>query len=46
MRRFSLAQAIANREHRAVAGALLAVLLLSLKAAYNGVFGRAVWPGY
>jgi hypothetical protein len=45
-RRFSLAQAIANREHRAVAGVVLAVLLLSLKAAYNGVFGRAAWPGY
>jgi len=34
-RRFSLAQAIANREHRAVAGLLAAMLLLLLKATYN-----------
>lgn len=34
-RRFSLAQAIANREHRAVVGLLVAVLLLLLKATYN-----------
>ena len=34
-RRFSLAQAIANREHRALIGLLLAVLLLALKAARN-----------
>ena len=34
-------QAIANREHRAVTGLLLAVLLLVLKATYNGVFWRA-----
>ena len=40
-RRFSAAQAIANREHRAVAGVLVAVLLLVLKAAYNGAFWRA-----
>jgi len=38
-RRFNLAQAIANREHRAVAGLAIAVLLLVLKATYNGVFG-------
>lgn len=35
-RRFSLAQAMANHEYRAVVGVGLAVLLLSLKAAYNG----------
>jgi hypothetical protein len=35
-RRFSLAQAIANREYRALVGLALAVLLLSLKATYNG----------
>jgi hypothetical protein len=40
MRRFSLQQAIANREHRALAGLALAVLLLVLKATYNGVFWR------
>ena len=34
-RRFSLTQAIANREHRALIGFLLAVLLLALKATYN-----------
>ena len=38
-RRFSLAQARANREQRAVIGMVLAVLLLVLKASYNGVFG-------
>jgi protein-S-isoprenylcysteine O-methyltransferase Ste14 len=32
-RRFSLAQAMANREHRALIGLVLAVLLLALKAA-------------
>ena len=41
VRRFSLAQAIANREHRAVAGLVVAVLLLALKATYNGAFWRA-----
>ena len=40
MRRFSLRQAMANREHRALAGLLIAVLLLVLKATYNGVFWR------
>jgi len=40
-RAFSVAQAIANREHRAVAGLALAVLLLVLKATYNGTFWRA-----
>jgi hypothetical protein len=37
-RRFSLAQAIANREHRAAAGVVAAVLLLLWKATYNGTF--------
>jgi hypothetical protein len=40
-RRFSAAQAIANREYRAVAGLAVAVLLLLLKATYNGTFWRA-----
>jgi len=39
-RRFSLAQAIANREYRAVAGFVVALLLLVWKAAYNGSFWR------
>jgi protein-S-isoprenylcysteine O-methyltransferase Ste14 len=39
-RRFSLARAIANREHRAVGGLALGVLLLVLKATYNGLFWR------
>jgi protein-S-isoprenylcysteine O-methyltransferase Ste14 len=43
-RRFSFAQAIANREHRAVAGVGLALLLLVLKATYNGSFWRAAGP--
>jgi protein-S-isoprenylcysteine O-methyltransferase Ste14 len=34
-RRFRLSQAIANREHRALIGLALAVLLLALKATYN-----------
>lgn len=38
--RFSLAQAIANREYRAAIGWLVAVLLLILKATYNGMFWR------
>lgn len=37
-RRFSVAQAIANREHRAVVGLAVAMLLLILKATYNGSF--------
>jgi hypothetical protein len=37
-RRFSLAQAMANHEPRAVAGLVVAVLLLILKATYNGSF--------
>jgi hypothetical protein len=40
-RRFSLAQAIANREYRAMTGVMVVVLLLLLKAAYNGMFLRA-----
>jgi protein-S-isoprenylcysteine O-methyltransferase Ste14 len=40
-RRFSVAQAIANREYRAIAGLAVAVLLLSLKATYNG---GSLWP--
>ena len=39
-RRFSLAHAIANREHRTLAGIAAAVLLLALKATYNGMFWR------
>jgi hypothetical protein len=40
-RRFSLARAIANREHRTAIGVAVAVLLLVLKATYNGVLWRA-----
>ena len=40
-RRFSVAQAMANREQRTVVGLALAVLLLVLKATYNGTFWRA-----
>jgi protein-S-isoprenylcysteine O-methyltransferase Ste14 len=36
--RFSLARALANREHRAVAGLLAALLLMAWKATYNGAF--------
>jgi hypothetical protein len=39
-RRFSLARAIGNREHRTIAGWLAALLLLFLKATYNGSFRR------
>ena len=39
-RRFSLERAIANREHRTVAGIAAVVLLLVLKATYNGLFWR------
>ena len=38
-RRFSFAQAMANREYRALVGFALAVLLLVLKATFNGSFG-------
>jgi len=49
-RRFSAARAMANREHRAAIGLAVAVLLLLLKATYNGSFGpaagtRLVRPG-
>jgi protein-S-isoprenylcysteine O-methyltransferase Ste14 len=37
-RRFSLRQAIANREHRAVVGFAVGLLLLLWKATYNGSF--------
>lgn len=37
-RRFSFSQALANREHRAIAGLAIAVLLLVLKATYNDLF--------
>lgn len=40
-RRFSAAQAIANREYRAVAGLAVALLLLVAKATYNGMFWGA-----
>jgi protein-S-isoprenylcysteine O-methyltransferase Ste14 len=44
-RRFSLAQAMANREYRAVAGLVVAMLMLTLKATYNGSFrGTGVGP--
>jgi len=39
--RFSLAQAMANHEYSALIGLGLAVLLLALKATYNGMFWRA-----
>lgn len=38
-RRFSAAQALANREYRALVGLVGAMLLLVLKATYNGSFG-------
>ena len=40
-RPFSLEQAIANREYRAIAGLGGAILLLIWKATYNGAFWRA-----
>ena len=40
-RPFSLEQAIANREYRAIAGLGAAILLLIWKATYNGAFWRA-----
>ena len=39
-RGFSLSQAIANREYRAVIGFVIALLLLIWKATYNGSFWR------
>jgi protein-S-isoprenylcysteine O-methyltransferase Ste14 len=38
-RPFSAAQAMANREYRALVGLIAAMLLLALKATYNGSFG-------
>ena len=43
-RRFSFSQAKSNREHRAIAGLAVAVLLLVLKATYNGSFWRVTGP--
>ena len=44
-RRFSVAQAMANREYRAIAGLAAAMLMLALKATYNGSFwGTGVGP--
>jgi hypothetical protein len=43
-RPFALSQAIANHEHRTVAGLAGALLLLFLKATYNGMFWRAAGP--
>jgi hypothetical protein len=40
-RRFSVAQAVANREYRAIIGFVIALLLLVWKATYNGMFWRA-----
>ncbi|HMF95001.1 MAG TPA: isoprenylcysteine carboxylmethyltransferase family protein [Vicinamibacterales bacterium] len=40
-RQFSMRQVIANREHRAVLGLVVAALLLVLKATYNGSLWRA-----
>jgi protein-S-isoprenylcysteine O-methyltransferase Ste14 len=42
--RFSFARAKANREYRAAAGLVAAVLLLIFKATYNGVFWRSGPP--
>ena len=44
LRHFSLEQATSNREHRALIGLAVAVLLLLLKATYNGSFWRAAGP--
>lgn len=44
-RPFSAALAIANREHRTAVGVLVAVLLLVLKATYNGLLWRAAAGG-
>ncbi len=40
-RRFSVRQAIENREYRAVIGLVVALLLLAMKATYNDSFWRA-----
>jgi hypothetical protein len=41
-RRFALAQAVANREHRALVGLVASLLMLLVKATYNDSFWRAV----
>jgi protein-S-isoprenylcysteine O-methyltransferase Ste14 len=38
-RRFSTSRALGNREYRALVGLMAAMLLLALKAKYNGAFG-------
>ncbi len=38
-RRFSMTQAVANREYRALLGLIGAMLLLAMKATYNASFG-------
>ena len=43
-KRFEFAQAMANREYRAVVGLIVAALLLVWKATYNGVFWGAGGP--
>ena len=43
-KRFELAQAMANREYRAVVGLVIVALLLIWKATYNGSFWRAGGP--
>jgi protein-S-isoprenylcysteine O-methyltransferase Ste14 len=43
-RRFSAGRALANREHRALVGLLLVVLLLAWKATYNEPFWRSGGP--
>ena len=43
-KRFEFAQAMANREYRAVIGLLFVTLLLIWKATYNGLFWRAGGP--
>lgn len=44
-RPFSFSRAIAvNREYRAVLGLVAAILMLALKATYNGAFWRAAGP--
>jgi protein-S-isoprenylcysteine O-methyltransferase Ste14 len=43
-KRFEFAQAMANREYRAVVGLVVVALLLIWKATYNGSFWRAGGP--
>jgi hypothetical protein len=44
--RFSLARVLKNREHRAVLGLIGAMLMLLLKATYNGAFWRTAGTGF